>query len=235
MSFSNIKSGDIILTVVNFFLNISSMIITNGKVNHAGIAVWIKNKEIIPMEEEDSQLCILEISNNKTYDIITDTIKSGITITPLKQVIERSKNVYYRPVNDDPDLLFKLKEYYNETKDLKYKLTAKTITQIVLNIGQGENSKEYEYCIPYVVNWLKKLGYQGKPINSRYRSTSLYSPDDLIGLYNQDPVFKRNEIQLSFKTKPIPEWIESLIVYLLICLFLLFIFFIFTKSPYQND
>lgn len=233
MDLKDIRTGDIVFTTLNHVPSYLIMITTWSESTHVAIAVWIsekgiKNKklDILPRQEDGAELCLLEMSHQKSLDFRYFTPKKDCIIIPFNDSKKRLIRAKYRQLNrniSDQEVVKKIYNFIDNEKDTKFSLGVRQAMNIFFNIGKVDHSQPYpdETCVSFVVKWLTLNGYEFDQ-NVPYRSRHLYSPDHLLETFNKSPVLAQTR-DLHVPKKPMVGWLQILTVILFVVLFVIVI------------
>lgn len=239
MDLQDIRTGDIVFTTLNHVPSYLIMATTWSESTHVAIAVWIsedgiKNKklDILPRQQDGSELCLLEMSHQKSTDFRYYTPKKDCIIIPFADSKKRLIRAKYRHLNrniPDHQIVQKISKFINDEKDAKFSLGFRQAINIFFNVGQVDHAQPYadETCVSFVLKWLTLNGYEFDQ-STPYRSRHLYSPDHLLENFNKSPVLGQTG-NLHMPKTPMAEWLQVLIV----MVFIIFLSIIITLLIYS--
>lgn len=217
----NIRTGDIIFTTKNKFVNVMVSLFTQSKANHVAIALWISEKgyerremDIVPNSDNNAKLFFLELSKTLTFDFNTQKRKSGVVVVDFKDAKTRLDRFFSRPLSksiSDEEIVSRIKKFIENTKDEKYSLTFTQSLNIILEWNKNLKYKD-EMCVSYVLKWLEMNGY----IDDGKKSPQLQSPEYLTHDKNSSFLFEGKEVLIYDNPSFLNAFIVTMTVFLIL-------------------
>ena len=94
--FDTVYTGDVFLCSNNTATGFLLRTATSSKWNHVGIAIRLNKDKKITSNLTDSVLYMLELNADKRYDILTDSIINGLTLTEVAWFKQRYNRISIR-------------------------------------------------------------------------------------------------------------------------------------------